>query len=52
MQLLVAGIDTTVIALWLGHAGVEATSAYTHADLSIKERALARTTPSGTRPGR
>lgn len=52
MQLLAAGIDTTVIALWLGHAGIEATSIYTHADLDIKERALARTTPSGTRPGR
>ena len=48
MQLLAVGIDTTVIALWLGHAGIEATSIYTHADLDIKERALARTTPSGT----
>ena len=52
MQLLTAGIDTTVIALWLGHAGVEATSIYTHADLGMKERALARTAPTGTPTGR
>ena len=52
MRLLAAGVDTTVIALWLGHESVETTQIYLHADLSIKERAIARTTPTGTRPGR
>ena len=42
-----------MIALWLGHERVETTSrTYLHADLSIKERALARTAPPNTRPGR
>lgn len=52
MQLLAAGVDTSVIALWLGHESVETTQIYLHADLTIKERALARTTPLGIRPGR
>jgi integrase/recombinase XerD len=52
MQLLHAGVDTTVIALWLGHQDVRSTQAYLHADLTIKERALARTAPVGTEPGR
>jgi integrase/recombinase XerD len=52
MALLEAGIDVTVIALWLGHEGIEATNIYLHADLGIKERALAKTAPSGTKPGR
>ena len=45
MQLLHAGIDTTVIALWLGHERVETTQIYLHADLALKEKALARTKP-------
>ena len=52
MSLLQAGVDTSVIALWLGHAGVRSTDAYVHADISIKERALALTTPAGAKPGR
>jgi len=52
MNLLHAGVDSTVIALWLGHESVEATQAYIHADMAIKERALARTTPTGSTPGR
>ena len=52
MNLLVAGVDTTVIALWLGHESVETTQIYVHADLTIKERALARTAPPDTTPGR
>ena len=52
MNLLAVGIDTSVIALWLGHEGIETTQVYLHADLAIKERALARTTPPGTTPGR
>lgn len=52
MDLLSSGVDRTVVALWLGHERVETTGIYTHADMSIKERALARTTPLGTQPGR
>jgi site-specific recombinase XerD len=52
MTLLQAGVDTSVIALWLGHAGVRSTDAYLHADISIKEKALALTTPASARPGR
>ena len=52
MRLLAVGVDTSVIALWLGHEGVQTTQIYLHADLAIKERALARTTPTNTRPGR
>lgn len=52
MNLLHAGVDSTVIALWLGHESVEATQIYLHADMAIKERALARTTPPDTAPGR
>ena len=52
MRLLHAGVDTSVIALWLGHANVETTQIYLHADLDIKEKALARTRPPNTTPGR
>jgi site-specific recombinase XerD len=52
MRLLRAGIDTSVIALWLGHETVETTQVYLHADLAIKERALERTKPEQGRPGR
>ena len=52
MRLLQAGIDTSVIALWLGHEQVETTQIYLHADLQIKERALERTAPITTKPGR
>jgi integrase/recombinase XerD len=52
MRLLHAGTDTSVIALWLGHEQAETTQIYLHADLELKERALARTTPLDTRPGR
>jgi hypothetical protein len=52
MRLLHAGVDTSVIALWLGHVSVETTQIYLHADLKLKERALARTRPTGSRAGR
>ncbi|TFC85107.1 hypothetical protein E3T26_03710 [Cryobacterium sp. TMT1-21] len=41
MRMLEAGIDITTIALWLGHESTQATQAYLHADLGMKERALA-----------
>lgn len=52
MRLLHAGVDTTVIALWLGHERAETTQIYVHADQTLKEQALARTAPFGTAPGR
>jgi len=52
MALLEAGIDVAVIALWLGHEDLQATDIYLHADLGIKERALAKAAPTGTPPGR
>lgn len=52
MSLLRAGVDVAVIALWLGHADTRSTDAYLHADLTIKERALARVTPVSSKPGR
>jgi integrase/recombinase XerD len=52
MALLHAGVDTSVIALWLGHEQADTTQIYLHADLSLKEKALARTTPPNTQPGR
>ena len=48
MRLLAAGVDIATIALWLGHERVETTMIYLHADMAIKERALARTAPTGT----
>ena len=52
MRLLHAGVDTTVIALWLGHETTRTTDTYLHADLALNETALARTTPPHTRLGR
>jgi integrase len=47
-----AGVDTSTIALWLGHERAETTQIYIHADQTLKESALARTTPPDTTPGR
>lgn len=52
MQLLQRGVDRTVIALWLGHESIETTQIYLHADLALKEKALARTASTGVTPGR
>jgi site-specific recombinase XerD len=52
MRLLQAGVDTSVIALWLGHEQAETTQIYLHADLALKEQALARTQPLDVTPGR
>lgn len=52
MTLLAAGVDTTVIALWLGHEHTQTTQTYLHGDLTIKQTALDRTTPPDTPPGR
>ncbi|WP_408635651.1 tyrosine-type recombinase/integrase [Phytohabitans suffuscus] len=50
MALLHAGVDTSVIALWLGHETADTTQIYLHADLTIKERAFARIPPNQQRP--
>jgi integrase/recombinase XerD len=52
MRLLQADVDTTVIALWLGHEQIQTTQIYLHADLAIKQKALDRTTPPSAKPGR
>jgi site-specific recombinase XerD len=52
MALLHAGVDTSMIALWLGHESAETTQIYLHADMTIKERALARLAQPGAIPGR
>jgi integrase/recombinase XerD len=52
MMLLHAGIDTSTIALWLGHEQERTTHIYLHADLELKQRALDRATPPTSRPGR
>ena len=46
MSLLRHGVDLSVIALWLGHESVETTQIYLHADMGLKEKALARTSVS------
>jgi integrase len=51
MALMSVGVDTSVIALWLGQSAVT-THIYLHADMTIKERALARVPAPGTTPGR
>ncbi len=52
MELLRAGIDSTVIALWLGHESIQSTQVYIHADMTIKQRALDRTAPPNVPTGR
>jgi len=50
MELLQAGIDRSVIALWLGHESIETTQIYLDAELALKEKILARTKPRDTAP--
>lgn len=50
MLLLHAGVDLSVIALWLGHESTETTQIYLHADMTLKEKALARLTPNPDAP--
>src|SRR6202795_4198693 len=52
MDLLQAGVDRSVIALWLGHEHVETTQIYLEATLAMKEKALAKTSPADGTPGR
>jgi integrase/recombinase XerD len=52
VRLLNAPVDTATIALWLGHESDQTTQIYLHADLTLKQRAIDRTAPPGTKPGR
>jgi site-specific recombinase XerD len=52
MTLLQSDISTSVIALWLGHEQESTTRGYLHGDLRLKQRAIDRTAPPNTRPGR
>jgi len=52
LELLQAGVDRSVIALWLGHESVETTQIYLDANLALKEDALKKTSPLNARVGR
>jgi integrase/recombinase XerD len=52
MELLQAGIDHAMIALWLGHESVETTQIYLEADLSLKEKLLESFAPVRVNKGR
>jgi site-specific recombinase XerD len=52
MALLHSGIDSAVIALWLGHESMDTTQIYLHASLELKQQALDKTTPTTGHPGR
>ena len=52
MDLLHAGVEQSVIALWLGHESIETTQIYLDADLALKEKILAKTTPIDSKPGK
>jgi site-specific recombinase XerD len=52
MELLQAGVDRSLIAIWLGHQSMESTEPYLHANLALKEEILAKTRPIETPPGR
>jgi len=52
MLLRAGGIDIATIALWLGHESIKTTYIYQQADPALKEQAIARIAPLGTKPGR
>jgi integrase/recombinase XerD len=52
MRLLLAGVDITVIALWLGHESLTSTQAYLHADMQQKQEAIGKTAPPGSKQKR
>ena len=50
MELLLAGVDRALIAIWLGHESIETTQVYLDASLALKERILEKVTPVNARP--
>jgi len=52
MELLQAGVDRSLIAIWLGHESLDTTQIYLDANLAMKEEILAKTRPLKSRPGR
>lgn len=52
MDMMMHGVDRSVIALWLGHESMETTQMYLHANLELKEKALAKSAPLNIKPGR
>jgi integrase/recombinase XerD len=52
MLLPAKDVDIATIALWLGHENTKTTHIYEHADPALKEQAIARIAPFGTKPGR
>jgi site-specific recombinase XerD len=52
MELLQAGVDRSIIALWLGHESVETTQIYLNANLAMKQEILAKIDPINGKPGR
>ena len=51
MELLQAGVDRAMIAIWLGHESLDTTQSYLDANLALKEAVLAKTQPIQSRPG-
>ena len=52
MELLQAGVDCSLIAIWLGHESIETTQNYLQADLALKETILTKTQPVASKAGR
>jgi site-specific recombinase XerD len=52
MELLQAGVDRSVIALWLGHESIETTQIYLDANLEMKQAAMDKVDPQPRRVGR
>ena len=52
IELLQAGVDRALIAIWLGHESVETTQIYLDSNLALKEEILGKTRPIQSRPGR
>ena len=52
MELLQAGVERSVIALWLGHESIETTQIYLDVNLAMKQAALDKVEPQPGRVGR
>jgi site-specific recombinase XerD len=52
MALLHGGIDSSMIALWLGHESMDTIQMYLHASIELKQQALDKTTPVNGNPDR